>query len=811
MPATPLPPERLRRRCDPKAFPFSTTQDLDLPHKAIGQPRAFRALTLGRAVRGRGFNVFVLGLPGSGRTSLVLDFLREQARQEPTPPDLVYVYNFKAPRRPRALRFPPGRARAFAADMDALVRACRRALRKTFQSEKYQQSRERIQQEVQRKQEETFQAMQQKAKEAGFALMQTPMGFLLVPVKDDRPVKLEELPEEERTRLEQARKQLEEEVKKTLRRLRQLERKGRKAEEKLEAQVAAHAVEHLFEEMKEKYADVEGVAAYLDQVQEDVVENRGMFLREFTDQAQEEQWRYWARRYKVNVLVDNGDLEGAPVVMENHPSYPNLLGRIEHEVIMGVTRTDHTLIQPGALHRAAGGYLVLPARDVLLHPYAWEGLKRALREERIRIIELAAEMGILSTVTLEPEPMPLETKVVLIGTPLLYYLLRLYDEDFAKLFKVRAEFAPDMPRTPETEQEYALFARSVQARYDLPPLDASAVARLVELGSRLAEHQERLTTRFGLLADLLREAAYWAEQNGRTTITEADLRQAEAERIYRANYVEERIRESILEGTLRVQLEGRAVGQINGLAVHFLGDYAFGRPVRITATAYPGRGEVVDIEKQAELGDPIHTKGVLILGGYLGKQYAALGPLNLTARLTFEQSYSPVEGDSASAAELLALLSAIAQVPLRQDVAITGSVDQHGNIQAIGGVNEKIEGFFAVCKARGLTGTQGVVIPKANERHLMLRDEVVDAVRQGRFHVWSVEHIDEAIELFTGMPAGTAQEDGTFPEGTFHHAVVRGLQAFAQQVRQREDDDETPDQGASEGQSSQKPQGGEAS
>lgn len=798
MQPTELSPEVLRRACAPETLGFRTTEGLPSLSEPIGQPRAFRALRMGSAIQGPGYNVFVLGIPGSGRTSLVLDFLRKQAAQEPTPPDLAYVYNFAEPKRPHALRFPPGQATAFAEDMDRLIQTCRQEIPRAFQSDTYRKERDRLTEELKQRQEAEFTRLQALVSKYNFALVQTPFGFLLVPAVEGRPLKpeeIEKLDPEKRAKLDELQKRLEEEVKKTIRKVRQMEQETRQAIEQLDRRTTAFVVEHLVEALQEKYREVEGVSAYLDQVREDILANAQPFRQqaEQSDESAQGAWDLWARRYKVNVLVDNSGLQGAPVVLEHHPSYANLLGRIEHEVVMGATRTDHTLIRAGALHRADGGYLVLPARDVLLLPYAWEGLKRALREGKVRIIELSSELGLLSTITLEPEPLPLNTKVVLIGTPLLYYLLQQYDEDFAKLFKVRAEFAVDMPRTPETEREYALFAKAVQQAHDLPPLEAEAVARLIEHGARLAGDQEKLSTRFGPIADLIREAAYWAGQNGHATITAADIRRAEKEQIYRANYLEEHFREMIRNGTLRIATEGQVTGQINGLSVILLGDYAFGQPTRITATAYPGRGEVVNIEQQAELSGPIHTKGVLILGGYLGQQYGHLGPLSLTARLTFEQSYEGVEGDSASAAELIALLSAIAQVPLRQDVAITGAIDQHGNIQAIGGVNEKIEGFFAVCRERGLTGEQGVIIPRANQRHLMLRDEVVEAVRQGQFHIWAVDTVDEAIALLTGMEPGQRGEDGTFPEGTFHHAVEQRLEAFAQLLRRGEDEEESPD------------------
>ncbi len=784
----------LRLRCDPQTLGFRTTADLPELGQPIGQPRAFRALSLGSAVKGAGYNIFVLGLPGSGRTSLVMEFLREQAAQQPTPPDLAYVYNFAEPKHPHALHFPPGQASAFAADMDRLIQTCRQEIPRAFQSETYRKERERLTESLKQRQEAEFTRLQALVSKYNFALVQTPFGFFLVPAVEGRPLKpeeIEKLDEEKKAKLQELQNRLEEEVKKTIRKVREMEQETRQAIEDLDRRTTAFVVEHLVEALQEKYRHIEGVVAFLDAVREDIVKN-GQRFRQQAEQQNEMSdgaWELWARRYKVNVLVDNGDRQGAPVILENHPSYGNLLGRIEHEVVMGVTRTDHTLIRAGALHRAAGGYLVLPVRDLLLLPYAWEGLKRALRDDKVRIIELGSELGLISTVTLEPEPVPVNAKVVLIGTPLLYYLLRMYDEDFPKLFKVRAEFALDMPRTPDTEREYALFAKAVQQANDLPPLEAEAVARLVEYGSRLAEDQHKLSTRFGPIADLILEAAYWAAHNGHSTITAADIRRAEEEQIYRANYLEERIQQMIREGTLRIVTEGRAIGQINGLSVILLGDYAFGRPTRITATAYPGRGEVVDIEQRAELGGPIHTKGVLILGGYLGHQYGQRGPLSLTARLTFEQSYEGVEGDSASAAELIALLSAIAQVPLRQDIAITGSIDQHGHIQAVGGINEKIEGFFAVCRDRGFTGTQGVIIPRANQRHLMLRDEVVEAVQKGQFHIWAVDTLDEAIALLTEMEPGQRGADGHFPEGTFHRAVEDRLEAFARLV-QRADEGE---------------------
>jgi lon-related putative ATP-dependent protease len=483
-------------------------------------------------------------------------------------------------------------------------------------------------------------------------------------------------------------------------------------------------------------------------------------------------------------MVDNSGLAGAPVTIESNPTYHNLIGRIEHRATWGGTvTTDFTLVKPGALHRANGGYLIIPARECLLNPFAWDALKRALKDRVVRIEELGAQLSLVSTVTLEPEPVPLDVKVVLIGSPLIYYLLYAYDEDFQKLFKVKADFTAVMDRTPETERAYGLFVSTITHQDQALPFDRGAVARVVEYGSRMADDQHKLSTRFGEIADLVREAAHRAAQNSHGAVTAEDVRAAEAARRFRQNLLEERIQESIQAGTMMIDTSGTAVGQINGLSVVSLGDYAFGHPARITAAAGPGRRGVVSIEREVELSGPIHGKGVLILGGYLTGQYGGTSLVSLLASLVFEQSYGMVEGDSASLAELLALLSALAGVPLRQDVAVTGSVNQHGQVQPVGGVTEKIEGFFDICRANGLTGAQGVLIPGRNRRHLMLRDDVVEAVRAGQFHIWIAARVEDAVPLLTGLAAGEAATDGTYPDGSLHRLVADRLAAYAEALR----------------------------
>ena len=778
-----LPPHALTRPCDPTVLGFETTDDLPDLQSVIGQPRALRALELGSELSGPGYNIFVMGYPGSGRTTLSQEYLQRKAAAEPQPDDWCYVNNFENPYKPHALRLPAGRGAGFRKDIQELVGLCARDIGRAFESEEYAGERDRVVSELKKAQEAEFVRLQEFVGKYNFVIARTSFGFVLAPAIQGKPLKPDEvsnLSPEQRAKLEQLQAKLSEEVERVINRLRELERAASAEIDELNSRTALFVIGPRLEALRSGYSELPAVLAQLEALQVDIIKNAVRFHPAAPGESGGAGGDpNWVRRYEVNLLVDNSSSQGAPVILERHPAYYNLLGRIEHEVIMGATRTDFTMIHPGALHRANGGYLILPVRDVLVNPYAWEGLKRVLRDGNLRIIELGTELGLLSTVTLEPEPIPLSVKIILVGTPLLYYLLRIYDEDFAKLFKVRAEFATLLERTPQTEQEYGLFVKSVVMDNHLPPFDKSAVARLIEYSSRLAEDQGKLSTRFSKIVDLIREAAYWAKKENLAVVSAAAVQRAITESIYRNNLIEERVQELIVEDTLLVELSGSTVGQINALSVIFLGDYAFGRPSRLTATVYAGQGGVLDIERQAKLGGPIHTKGVLILSGFLGGRYGRSRLLSLSASLTFEQSYDEVEGDSASAAELLALLSAIAGISLRQGCAITGSINQHGQIQAIGSVNEKIEGFFAACKAKGLSGEQGVVIPVANQRHLMLSSEVISAVAAGQFHIWPVADIDQALTLLTGCAPGQLQEDGSYPEGTFNHAVVVRLDEFA--------------------------------
>jgi len=807
---TPLPPDALYTPCDPADFPFATTAEIDPVEDVIGQDRAVEAVRFAIGMKHHGFNLFAMGPEGTGKYSLIRRFLELRAAGEPVPDDWGYVNNFDEPHRPRALRLPPGQAAPLAADMDRLVEELRAAIPAAFESDAYRAGRAAIDQRFKQRHEEAFGGLQAQAQAQGIALVRTQVGLALAPVRDGEvlePQEFEKLPEDERERRTRAMAELQTELETRLAELPRWEKEQRQEIRGLNREVTRHAVDHLIDEAKRPWTDLPQVLDYLEAVRRDVVENVRDFLS--SEQAPEaagqgrppskiEADPY--RRYHVNVLVDNtrpspaGDAEGraedgparvdgrpagAPVVYEDHPTLPNLIGRIEHLSEFGTLVTDFNLIKAGALHRANGGYLILDARKLLTQPFAWETLKRALRSRRLRIETPGEALGFPSTVTLEPEPIPLDVKVVLLGEPLLYYLLTEHDPEAGELFKVVADFDNRMDRGAGTALQYAKLIATLAQRENLKPLDRGAMARVVEHGARLAGDAAKLTTHMGSIVDLVREADFWAGEDGAAVVGAGHVQRAIDARTHRADRVRGRIQEEIRRGTLVVETDGERVGQINGLAVLQMHDFAFGRPTRISCRVRLGKGQVVDIEREVALGGPLHSKGVLILASYLGTRFAREMPLSLSASLVFEQSYSGVDGDSASSAELYALLSALSGIPIRQGWAVTGSVDQHGRVQAIGGVNEKIEGFFDVCRARGLTGRQGVLIPAANVKHLMVRREVVEAAAAGTFHVHAVETVDQGIEILTGVEAGQADARGAFPIGSVNRAVVRGLERLA--------------------------------
>jgi len=790
---------------DPERLGFETTADVEQVQELVGQARVMRAITFGIGVRGRGFNIYALGAEETDKRTVVLHHLEDRAEAEPVPPDLCYVNNFDEPHRPRALEVPSGVGRRLCEAVDDFLDDLTAGLEGAFESEEYQARKQSVQEEAEEEQQEALEELQEKARERDLALIRTPRGFAFAPVRDGEVVPMEEFqgrPEEERKKVQEAIAELQ----KILRRVPRRRREVRETLDALNEELARATVTELLDEVRADFEELDEVQDFFDEVLEDVVSNVDAFIQEegeggpgraMAAQAGESGPAQGGgpplRRYKVNLLVDHAETEHAPVIHEDHPIYQNLLGRVEYLTRMGTLVTDFNLIRPGCLHRANGGFLVLEAHQLLLQPFAWQGLKRSLTAGEVKIESPREAMGMVSTVSLEPEPIPIDLKVVLLGSRRLYYLLAQLDPDFGDLFKVAADFDDELDRSEENERLFARVVADLVKKEELRPFDAPAVARVIERSARKVGDGAKLTARSRRILDLVRAADFWAREDGAEVVSEPHVQQAIDAWVHRSSRIRERLQEQILRDTILVDTEGDVAGQVNGLAVLQLGDYAFGKPNRITARVRLGKGEVTDIEREAELGGPIHSKGVMILAGFLGARYATDHPLSVAASLVFEQSYGGVEGDSASSAELYALLSAIGDIPLRQGVAVTGSVNQHGRVQAIGGVNEKIEGFFEICRERGLDGRQGVIIPTSNVKHLMLRAEVVDAVREGDFNVWAVESVDRGMEILSGLPMGEPDEDGRYPEGTVNRRVKDRLREMAHRwsafAREREGGD----------------------
>ncbi len=804
-PATvPLPWQALSAPCDGASLGFASTADIAVADAPIvGQDRAVQAVAFAIGMPHQGYNLFVLGEEGTGRTTVVRRFLEQEAAARPHPPDWCYVNNFADHRRPKALKLSAGRGRALQGDMTRLVEELTGAIPAAFESDDYRSRKSVIHERFKERHEKILGAFQEKAQARDVALIRTPTGIALAPTKDGEvldPKQFEDLAEKEQKKRRAAIGELQTELEGILREIPHWDREQREQLRELNREVTMFAVGHLIDEVKSRWRDLPDAIGYLDAVRADVIENAHEFLPQEggLPPAMEALMAPAAkralqaaspafRRYQVNLLVDNGPRDGqppgAPVIEEDHPTQPNLIGRVEHLAQFGALLTDFTLIKGGALHRANGGYLILSARKLLMQPFAWESLKRALTAGRARIESLGEELGWVSTVTLEPEPVPLDLKVVLIGEPMLYYLLHHYDPDFGELFKVAADFDDRLERDAAGEAHYARVVAAIARTESLAPFEAAAVGRMIEHGSRMAEDQKKLSARIEDLADLVRESAYWARREGVSRVTAAHVGKAIEASVFRSDRLRALIQETIRRGVLVIETQGRAVGQVNGLSVIQLDHFRFGRPSRITCRVSAGKGQVADIEREVELGGPLHSKGVLILAGFLNARYGKEQPIALNASLVFEQSYSGVEGDSASSAELYALMSALADYPIRQSLAVTGSVDQGGRVQAIGGVNEKIEGFFDVCAARGLTGEEGVLIPKSNLENLMLRGDVIDAVKAGKFRIHAVATVDEGIEILTGVPAGAPDADGAYPAGSVNAGIVARLAQFARKAR----------------------------
>jgi len=763
-----LAAEQLYRACTAESLPFETTATLEPLEEPLGQQRALEALELGTGLHRDGYNMFVLGSTGLGRHTVVREFLARLAGERPPPSDWCYVNNFRAPHRPRALQLPAGTGERLRADMARAIEELLVVIPTTFQSDEYRERTQELAKRFGEREEQAIEALGEKARAQGIALLRTPAGFTLAPVREEQvlgPREFAKLSKEEQQQVEQAVGVLKEHLKTLLGKMPAWQRESQEALKELNRQMIDDAVGALFTELRQRYQAFEPVTEFLDAVRADVMDNVDAFRPNAESSVTENPRNRVDEfpQYTVNVLVDNADARGAPVVYEDNPTYSNLVGRVEHAANFGALFTNFTLIKPGALHRANGGYLVLDAMRLLSQPFAWESLKRVLRSRELRVESIERLMSLLGTTSLEPEAMPLDLKIVLCGERLLYYLLREHDDEFGLLFKVAADFSEDLPRDDGNTLLYARLIARLVRNDGLRALERDAVARVIEHCARRVEDSDRLSLHTGTLLDLLRESDYRAEQAAAETIGRAHVQQAIDASLRRLDQARERLHESILRDVHVIDTGGERVGQVNGLSVYLLGDYAFGQPVRISATARLGGAGVLDIEREVELGGRLHSKGVLILAAFLGDRYARDQPLPLSASLVFEQSYGAVDGDSASAAELCALLSSLGRLPLRQALAITGSVDQHGNVQAIGGVNEKIEGFFDICAARTLDGTHGVIIPRANLGHLMLRADVVEAVAGGRFAVHAVANVDEAMTLLTGVAAGVADADGVYP------------------------------------------------
>jgi lon-related putative ATP-dependent protease len=790
-----LEPRTLRRRYDPGIIPFETTDEVSEVTEIVGQARAEASVQFGIGIERDGYNIFALGPPGTGKRALLRHYLTKQAASQPVPPDYCYIYNFEDPHKPQLLMLPAGTGATLRHDMQHLIEELRTVLASAFESEEYQARRKDIEDEFKEEPQKALQDIERRAKEAGLRLIRTPVGMAFAPVRDGEVLSGEEfqkLAADEQKTIESLVESFEEEVHRTLRQVPRWERLRGERVRELDEETAKLSIGHLLDELRAKFSELEQVREYLDTAQQDIISNaRSIVKPEQPLPAMLAEAGGGTHgepptltRYQVNVLVDNRDTKGAPVIAEDHPTYDNLVGRIEHVSRFGALSTDFTLIKSGALHRANGGFLVLEINKILRAPYAWDALKRALQSKNLRIEPLGQALSLVSTVTLEPEPVELDVTVILTGERLLYYLLCQYDPEFEELFKVAADFNDDMEASDDGTRRYVQLIATLVKKDGLRPFHRSALARLLEESARIASDQRKLTTHMRSLSDLLNEASYWAGVEGDEIVEASHVQRAVEAQIHRADRLRERVYEEITRGTIKIDTDGAAVGQVNGLSATALGNFMFGRPSRITARVRLGQGEVVDIEREVKLGGPVHSKGVLILSGYLGSRYVPDHPLSLSASLVFEQSYSGVEGDSASSAELFALLSGIADVPIKQSVAVTGSVNQRGEVQPVGAINEKIEGFFDICRARGLTGTQGVIMPAGNVEHLMLREDVVEAVEQDLFHIYAIETIDQGVELLTGLPAGERGENGEYPEGTFNHVVESHLLSLAEQRRE---------------------------
>lgn len=779
---------QLRKTVDPTIFEFETTEEVPELSSIIGQERGSKVMRFGLQVDKSGYNIYVAGIPGTGKTTFTNSIMNDIAKKEVELFDWCYVYNFTNSYRPRVIQLPVGMGKVFQYDMEVFLHHMITDIPRAFNEENYQKERATIIRKYKEERNAVFERLNELAKQYGFIIRQSGSGFISIPLREGEPMSEENyksLSSDELAKIDEKSSQLEVKVLEFTNEFHRIEKAMNETIEKLDEKVALAAIGHHLANLQEKYRNNEAVVHYFEAVQDDMLKNIEDFLeKKETDEISQlfasRQQTDFKMKYKVNLLVDNSETTGSPVVTADNPTFYNLIGKVEYENRMGVMTTDFTKIKPGFLHEANGGYIIIQAKDILSKGYAWEALKRALHTGKLAMENIGEHTGLVTTTSLNPDPIPLNIKVILIGNREMYQILHYYDEDFSKLFKIKADFDIEMDFNIENMSRLASLIHSHCKAHDLLPFDRTAVAKIAEFSRRLAGHQEKLSTKFNQIVEIIYEADTWSKIDGAKIVTATYVNKAISENEYRYNLIEEKMQESIEMGNILIATEGEVVGQVNGLAVYSTGQYSFGKPARITATTFVGRNGIINIERESKLSGNIHNKGVYILSGYLGEQFAQRHPLAMTAHLTFEQSYGGIDGDSASSTELYALLSSLAQIPIKQGFAVTGSVNQKGEIQPIGGVNEKIEGFFEVCKKNGFTRQQGVIIPHQNVMNLMLKTEVVTAVKKGDFHLYAVRTIEEGIEILTGIPAGKKLASGLYEPNTVYRKVADQLEKYIQ-------------------------------
>jgi lon-related putative ATP-dependent protease len=778
----------LRSTCDPKMFTFKNTSEVNPLDKVIGQKRAVQAIEFGLNMKSPGYNIFVTGIEGTGKSTIIRDIVRQYAKKLPTPADWCMVNNFKDEYRPKAISVTEKKATRFSKTVSKLIDDLKENLPKAFEHDSYQQKQSEIQKGYTDQQKEIIKKLEASASEHNIKINRTKTGYQTIPIAKGKPISPEEflaLPKDSQDEIEEKISLLQSEIDTTIRDINKINQSMGSEIEKLMQEIALFVVKQRIDVIRDEYKACKDILTYLDEVQADILENVQDFIASHEAKSPIEGLMFPAAkpsflRYQVNVLVDQKDLKGAPLIFETNPTYQNVFGQIEKRAYMGTVTTDFTMVQAGSLLRANGGYLIMEIESILMNPLVWEALKRALQNKLLFIEDVSSTMG-FGTSSLRPEPIPLEVKVILLGSYHLFHLLQNYDSKFNKIFKVRADFDHEVIKNNDTIQNYARFIARSCKEENLFPLTPKGVAAIVEYGEKYISNKHKLSIRFGPIIGILREADYWARKRNARQVTDKDVIRAFTEYRFRYNLYEEKIHESYVDDTIMIDVEGDEIGQVNALAVFQIGDISFGRPSRITAETYMGKQGVVNIEREAKLSGKTHDKGVLILSGYLGRTFAQNYPLNLSISITFEQSYGGIDGDSASSTELYAIISSLSGISIHQGIAVTGSVNQKGKIQAIGGVNQKIEGFFDVCKAKRFTGKQGVLIPRANVKNLMLKKEVVDAVKKGKFHIYQVSTVEEGIEILTGIPAGIADENGDYPD----HSVFGKVQAKLKRYLER--------------------------